>query len=440
MRIQDIHIDGFGNLKNTEVVFTNGLNVKEIGSVWDGSAVAEFILAMLFGLDGQARIRKLYAPKDGSVFGGSMDLTAEGNEYRIYRSFSITEGGMDTLEFTDISSNTAVSYPPSYLVGVSRDQYVRNATVIEGSTFDDHSMHERNLLKALVYAEEDRAVSKKALDALQRSEARLTRGGTRVVEEARYKEEQKQYELQMDLKYCLQKSDEVKLLREQEAEALKTLDEKKELMDAAEEKLTKAQKARQQKTQHILSLALAILCLVGGLLLVLAGVLLRYEIPGAVNGSFDTIYDGFLLILFALVVMYFRRRWRRRQEVKFDALRAEADGCRQEYETALAVDTDIQEHIKEASKDDDRVGAASDELADFKKRVTRERYQLTVLRGTKKYIREATEDTGNEYSRIRDVFQKEAPALLVMDVFSDHALARDVFGRTAENCQVIMIR
>ncbi len=440
MRILDIHIDGFGNLKNAEYVFSTGMNVKDIGSVWDASTVVEFILAMLFGLEGQAKIRKLYAPRDGVAFGGSMDIFAEGAQYHIFRSFSATDQAADTLEFINTTTNTPVSFAPSYLVGVTRDQYVRNATVIEGSTYDDHSMQDRNLLKSIVNAEEDRFVSNKALESLQRSEARLTRGGTRVVEEARYKEEQKQYELQMDLKYCLQKSDEVKLLREQESEALKTLDEKKALMDEAEQKLLKAQQVISRKTQHILSLILAIICLVGGLLLVLAGVLLRFEIPGAVNGSYDTIYDGFLMVLFALVVLYFRRQWRKRRESKFNVLRAEADGCRQEYEAALAVDTDIQEHIKEASKDAERVGRASDELADFKKRVTSERYQLTVLRGARKYIREATEEAGNEYMRIRDVFQKEAPSLLIMDVFADHALAGEVFGRTAEKCQVIMLR
>ena len=52
MRILSIHIDGFGNLKNADYVFSHGMNIKEVGTVWDRSAVSEFIVAMLFGLEG----------------------------------------------------------------------------------------------------------------------------------------------------------------------------------------------------------------------------------------------------------------------------------------------------------------------------------------------------------------------------------------------------
>ena len=69
MRIVSIHIDGFGNLKNADYVFSQGMNIKEIGTVWDRSAVSEFIVAMIFGLEGQKQIRQQYVPRDGSAFG-----------------------------------------------------------------------------------------------------------------------------------------------------------------------------------------------------------------------------------------------------------------------------------------------------------------------------------------------------------------------------------
>ena len=438
MRIVSIHIDGFGNLKNIDYLLSPGMNTKEIGTVWDRSAVAEFVIAMLYGLAGQQKLRGLYAPRDGGAFGGSMTLSVEGNEYTVTRSFG-TDESMDTMSFVSMADGRQQTFDPAFLLGVTRDQYVRNATIIEGSSFDDHSMHDRNLLMSLINAEEDRFISNKALDALARAETRLTRGGTRVVEEARYKEEQKLYDLQADLKYCQQKSDEVKILREQEAEAETVVDEKKILMDEAEEKLNKDSNGKKQN-RHILSLMLSVICIAGGLLLILAGVVFRFEIPGAVNGSYDTIYDGFLLMLFALVVFYLRRRWRRRQEEKIDRLRQTADECRQAYEDALTVDSGIKEQIKEVSKDADRLGAASDTLENFKKRVDGERSQLTVIRGARKYIIAATEEAGHEYVRIKNVFQKEFPVLLVMDIFADHAMAREVFDRISEKCQVLFLR
>lgn len=439
MRIVSIHIDGFGNLKNADYVFSQGMNIKEIGTVWDRSAVSEFIVAMIFGLEGQKQIRQQYVPRDGSAFGGSMTVSAEGRDYRITRSFGASDPSMDTLRFVSEADGAPMGFNPEYLLGVTRDQYVRNATIIDGTTYDDYSLHDRNLLMSLINAEEERTLSKRSIETLQQAETRLTRGGSRVTEEARYKEEQKQYELQEELKACKQKSEAVKVLREQEAEAIKTMNERKAVMDEAEDKVSIAQNSRKQNTQHVLSLALALICLIGGLGFVLAGVVFRFELPGAVNGSFDTIYDGFLLLLFALVVFYFRRTWRRRQEKKIDGLRAAADERRQEYEAVLAVVNDIDEHIKEASVDADRVGEASDALENFKKRVEIERRQLSVLRGAKKYILAATEEAGHESSRIQAAFSREAPMLIIMDVFSDHALARDVFGRTADRFQVIFL-
>ncbi|MCR5773465.1 MAG: hypothetical protein K6G42_00135 [Lachnospiraceae bacterium] len=439
MKIVSIHIDGFGNLKNADYVFSQGMNVKEIGTVWDRSAISEFIIAMLFGLDGQTKVRAQYAPRDGGSFSGSMNVFIEGREYVINRSFGITDASMDTLKVISTSDGVPMGFDPAYFMGVTRDQYVRNATIIDGTTYDDYSLQDRNLLMSLITAEEERALSKRSLEALQRAETRLTRGGSRVTEEARYKEEQKQYELMEELKRCKQKSDDVKVMREQEAEALKTLDEKKAVMDAAEDKVSKIQNTMKQKTQHVLSLGLAGLCLFGGLALVLAGVVFRFELPGAVNGSFDTIYDGFLLLLFALVVFYLRRQWRRRQEKKLDELRSEADGSRQEYETVLAVVNEIGERIKEVSADADRVGEASDALENFKHRVEVERRQLSVLRGARKYIQAATEEAGHESSRIQEAFGKESPVLIIMDVFADHALARELFGRTADRFQVIFL-
>ncbi|MBO6147248.1 MAG: hypothetical protein J6O70_06700, partial [Lachnospiraceae bacterium] len=69
-----------------------------------------------------------------------------------------------------------------------------------------------------------------------------------------------------------------------------------------------------------------------------------------------------------------------------------------------------------------------------------ERSQLTVIRGARKYIIAATEEAGHEYVRIKNVFQKEFPVLLVMDIFADHAMAREVFDRISEKCQVLFLR
>ncbi|MBQ8955854.1 MAG: hypothetical protein IJ075_02700, partial [Lachnospiraceae bacterium] len=98
MRIVSIHIDGFGNLKNADYVFAQGMNIKEIGTVWDRSAISEFIIAMIFGLDGQQKIRAQYVPRDMTGFGGSMRISAEGREYTITRSFGISDPSMDTVK------------------------------------------------------------------------------------------------------------------------------------------------------------------------------------------------------------------------------------------------------------------------------------------------------------------------------------------------------
>ena len=192
MRIISIHIDGFGNLKNADYVFTQGMNIKEVGTVWDRSAISEFIIAMIFGLDGQQKIRAQYVPRDASGFGGAMRISAEGTEYSVIRSFGAIDPSMDTVKVVSERDGSVMGFDPAYFMGVTRDQYVNNATIIDGTSYDDYSMQDRNLLMSLMNAEEERTLSKRSLEALQRAETRLTRGGSRVTEEARYKEEQKQ--------------------------------------------------------------------------------------------------------------------------------------------------------------------------------------------------------------------------------------------------------
>ena len=74
-RLYDVNPGGFVSLiRNADYVFTQGMNIKEVGTVWDRSAISEFIIAMIFGLDGQQKIRAQYVPRDASGFGGFEDI------------------------------------------------------------------------------------------------------------------------------------------------------------------------------------------------------------------------------------------------------------------------------------------------------------------------------------------------------------------------------
>lgn len=97
MKLIACHINNFGKLSDLNINFNDGVNVINQPNGWGKSTLAAFMKAMLYGFDTKKepgafeRERKLYKPWQGGTYGGELDFEADGVEYRLVRTFGLTE-------------------------------------------------------------------------------------------------------------------------------------------------------------------------------------------------------------------------------------------------------------------------------------------------------------------------------------------------------------
>ena len=97
MKLIACHINNFGKLSNLNINFNDGVNIINQPNGWGKSTLAAFLKAMLYGFDTKKepgafeKERKLYKPWQGGTYGGELDFETGGVEYRIVRSFGLTE-------------------------------------------------------------------------------------------------------------------------------------------------------------------------------------------------------------------------------------------------------------------------------------------------------------------------------------------------------------
>lgn len=107
MKLIACHINNFGKLSYLNINFNDGVNVINQPNGWGKSTLAAFLKAMLYGFDTKKepgafeRERKLYKPWQGGTYGGELDFEADGVEYRLVRTFGLTESRM-IFTYTDL--------------------------------------------------------------------------------------------------------------------------------------------------------------------------------------------------------------------------------------------------------------------------------------------------------------------------------------------------
>ncbi|MDD4688487.1 MAG: AAA family ATPase [Eubacteriales bacterium] len=138
MIIKNIHIDGFGALKDKDYSFEDGLNIISSDNETGKTTIAEFIRAMLYGFDGRARDirenpRKRYLPADGGVMGGRMEVKDRERIYIIQRSFGKTAAS-DKLSVTDSVTGKQLDVDPSALTGLDSEEFSKTLYIKQLST------------------------------------------------------------------------------------------------------------------------------------------------------------------------------------------------------------------------------------------------------------------------------------------------------------------
>ena len=110
MKLIACHVENFGKLSNLTLKFSNGLNVINEANAWGKSTLAAFLKTMFYGLDAKKGVgafekeRVMYRPWQGGSFGGEVDFEVNGKQYRISRSFGLTEK-TDEFHLYDLRTN-----------------------------------------------------------------------------------------------------------------------------------------------------------------------------------------------------------------------------------------------------------------------------------------------------------------------------------------------
>ena len=117
MKLINMHVDNFGGLHDYNYQFEDGLNVILQDNGWGKTTMAVFLKAMLYGFDTKRskditeNERKRYFPWTGGKYGGSLDFEANGDRYRIYRTFGET-ARFDTIKIINLDTKTTAKIPP----------------------------------------------------------------------------------------------------------------------------------------------------------------------------------------------------------------------------------------------------------------------------------------------------------------------------------------
>ena len=197
MRIIGLHVENFGGLCHYAETFDQGLNVRHRPNGWGKSTLAVFIKAMLYGLPASTKRslieneRKRYAPWQGGVFGGSLDIEVGGEDYRIERSFGTKESD-DTLSVISLKTGSRAdvawaSAPGEGLFGVDAAAYERSTYLSQRpeEMTKDGSVSIHTKLNNLVDATDDLSNYDTAMELLEKRRRQLrhlTGGGGDIAE------------------------------------------------------------------------------------------------------------------------------------------------------------------------------------------------------------------------------------------------------------------
>lgn len=109
MILSKIHIINFGKLKDFSYDFNKNMNTFVLENGWGKTTLSNFIMAMLYGFNGNGRsintnLRKKYLPWNNGVYGGSLEFEHNGKSYLIERTFG-SNFKDDTFNLYDLSTN-----------------------------------------------------------------------------------------------------------------------------------------------------------------------------------------------------------------------------------------------------------------------------------------------------------------------------------------------
>lgn len=143
MKISKIQINGFGNLLNKNVEFSDGINLIRGENESGKSTLVYFIKSMLYGIDKNksgnifSEVER-YKPWKSTEFSGKMDYVIDGKKYSTYRDFNRNNSKVFDEEGNDITSefnkgkNRGAEIGMTHL-NIDEETFLNSAFVSQGS-------------------------------------------------------------------------------------------------------------------------------------------------------------------------------------------------------------------------------------------------------------------------------------------------------------------
>lgn len=172
MVITRIDIASFGKLKNYSLQLNNSINVVLQDNSFGKSTLANFIRAMLFGLDyrkqGAYYVKNFQPWGSDSKFGGSLTLNHNGREYRIERYFGGSARNEES-RLIDLSSGQAVSADNigEYLLGLDAAAYEQSVYIPQEAVTITNNQSFEQKLAGMVQGDSQENDYNKAVDKLK---------------------------------------------------------------------------------------------------------------------------------------------------------------------------------------------------------------------------------------------------------------------------------
>lgn len=136
MKIQNIHIDGFGKFENRDIDFSDGINIVYGSNEAGKTTIHNFLEAMLYGAEKKGHgftksMQDAMRPwKENVPYGGTMCISHKGDRYLIRRDFSKPDAAP---EITDLSNGEIIKEPEKFLSvvlgGVTRGAFKSSVSI-----------------------------------------------------------------------------------------------------------------------------------------------------------------------------------------------------------------------------------------------------------------------------------------------------------------------
>ena len=235
MKLIGLHVENFGCLHEIDTSFSEGLNLRIAPNGRGKSTLAVFIKAMLYGLPASTKRslieneRKRYTPWQGGAFGGALDLTVDGEDYRIERFFGAKEAE-DTLKVIALASGEEAAVPwkdapGEGIFGVDAEAFERSVYLSQrpDSSIRDGTVSIHTKLNRLLDATDDMGNYDRAMAALEdrrRYYQHLSGGGGKIPEDR-----ERLYALEEQIQRGREALESAEQLRQQDRQATEKAEE-----------------------------------------------------------------------------------------------------------------------------------------------------------------------------------------------------------------------